>query len=307
MTRTPRPSGRRTRVALSGTLSSTVALALILAGCSSSNSGSSSESGQSGDSGKSVAAAGSTAAVAGKVFVVPQQQGGTPPYTFSEGGAPIGILPDLAIAEGKAMGSATKNEQTSFEASLLGLKRGIYAWVPGADVTAERLKSFDFATTLRDSYTLKVPVAGPTIGSSISDLCGHTLGVVTGSSPVSFLQDQSKTCRQSGKKPIVVKTFTDYATASLAAKGNRVDAAVVSTSTLGYENKKNPGVWKQTGPKFNFVDIGDATPKGNGTAQRLAASINKLIADGTYAKILAKYGASDLAIKKSVVNPTPKG
>ena len=34
--------------------------------------------------------------------------------------------------------------------------------------------------------------------------------------------------------------------------------------------------------------IGDATPKGNGMAQKLAEAINKLIADGTYAKILAQ-------------------
>lgn len=304
MTRTPRPRSGRTRLVLSAALSSTVAL--TLAGCASSGADSSSASAKSGHSGSGAAAASPAGASAGKVFVVPQQQGGTPPYTFSEGGKPVGILPELALAVGKAMGGTTKNEQTSFEASLLGLKRGIYAWVPGADVTAERLKSFDFATSLRDSYTLKVPAGGPTIGSSISDLCGHTLGVVTGSSPVSFLQSQSTACQKSGKHPIIVQTFADYATAALAAKSNRVDAAVVSTSTLGYENKQTPGVWKQTGPKFNFVDIGDATPKGNGMAQRLAIGINKMIADGTYAKILAKYGASDLAITKSVVNPSPK-
>jgi polar amino acid transport system substrate-binding protein len=82
--------------------------------------------------------------------------------------------------------------------------------------------------------------------------------------------------------------------------------AVLSTSTVGYQIKTDPGVWKETGPKFNYVIIGDATLKGNGMAQKLADAINKMIADGTYAKILAQWGASDLAITKSVINPTPE-
>ena len=83
--------------------------------------------------------------------------------------------------------------------------------------------------------------------------------------------------------------------------------AVLSTSTAGYQIKTDPGVWKETGPKFDYVIIGDATPKGNGMAQKLAEAINKLIADGTYAKILAQWGASGLAVTKSVVNPAPEG
>ncbi len=238
---------------------------------------------------------------------MPQQQGTALPYVAtSSAGQLEGILPALALAEGPAMGGATKNVTTSFESSLLGLKRKIYAWVPGADVTAERLKSFDFATTLRDSYTFEAPAGGVTIGNSMMDLCGHSVGVVAASSPVAVLQTQSGACTKAGKKPINVQTFADYATAGLAAKSHRVDVAVLSTSTVGYQIKTDPGVWKETGPKFDYVIIGDATPKGNGMAQKLADAVNKLIADGTYAKILAQYGASDLAIKKSVVNPTPE-
>ncbi len=239
-------------------------------------------------------------------YTVPQQQGTAFPYVAtSSKGQLEGILPTLALAEGAAMGATTKNVTTSFESSLLGLKRKIYAWVPGADVTADRLKSFDFATTLRDSYTFEAPAGGVTIGNSMMAVCGHSVGVVAASSPVKVLQTQSTTCTNAGKKAIDVQTFADYATASLAAKSHRVDVAVLSTSSIGYQIKSDPGVWKQTGPKFNYVIIGDATPKGNGMAQKLADAINRLIADGTYAKILAKYGASDLAITKSVINPKP--
>lgn len=244
----------------------------------------------------------------GGTYTVPQQQGTAMPYVSTNAKNQLeGILPGLALAEGTALGGKTKNVTTTFESSLLGLKRKIYAWVPGADVTAERLKSFDFATTLQDSYSFVTSTGGVTIGSTMLDVCGHSVGVVSASSPVATLQAQSKTCTNAGKKAIKVQTFADYATAGLAAKSGRVDVAVLSTSSAGYQIKTQPGVWKTTGPKFDFVIIGDATPKGNGMAQKLADAINKMIADGTYAKVLAQYGASDLAITKSVVNPAPKG
>ena len=121
---------------------------------------------------------------------MPQQQGTALPYVAtSSNGQLEGILPAMALAEGTALGGRTKNVTTSFESSLLGLTRHIYAWVPGADVTAVRLKSFDFATTLRDSYSFVAPAGGVTIGNSMMDLCGHSVGVVAASSPVAVLQN----------------------------------------------------------------------------------------------------------------------
>lgn len=230
------------------------------------------------------------------------------PYVSTNSAGQLeGILPALALAQGEAMGGTTNNVTTSFEAALLGLSRNIYSWVPGADVTKERLEKFDFATTLRDSYSFMGPVGGVTIGDSMMDVCGHSVGVVAASGPVTVLQTQSADCEKAGKEPIDIQSFADYATAGLAAKSHRVDVAVVSTSTAGYQIKTDPGVWAQTGPKFNFVIIGDASPKGSGMAQRMADATNKMIADGTYAKILAQFGASDLAITESVVNPKPEG
>lgn len=280
------------------------AMALGLAACASSGSSSSSSQASAPATSSNSAGAASGAAT----YTVPQQEGAALPYVAtSSSGQLEGILPALALAEGTAMGATIKNVTTSFENSLLGLTRGIYSWVPGADVTAARLKSYDFATTLQDSYTFEAPADGVTIGDSMMDVCGDSIGVVAASSPVTVLQAQSAECTKAGKKAISVQTFTDYATAQLAAKSGRVDAAVLNTSSIGYQIKTEPGVWKETGPKFDYVIIGDATPKGNGMAQKLAAAVNKMIADGTYAKILAQYGASGLAITKSVVNPAPEG
>ena len=45
------------------------------------------------------------------------------------------------------------------------------------------------------------------------------------------------------------------------------------------------------------------TEKGSGIAKPVAAAINELIADGTYAKWLQAYNLSNEAVKTSEVNP----
>ncbi|MEU3166111.1 transporter substrate-binding domain-containing protein [Streptosporangium sp. NPDC006930] len=240
-----------------------------------------------------------------QVYVIPQQVG-VPPYSFlDDGGKLAGLLPDLSTALGEEMGVTVKNEQASFENSLLGLQRGAYAWVPGADVTAERLKKFDFATTLIESYGFRVKADGITIGDSLDDLCGVSVAVTAGSSPVSTLKDQSKKCEAAGKKPVDVQTFADQATADLAVKSGRTDASTATSSGLGYQTRTEPGVWKITGPIYQAIDIGFASMKGDGMAAKLQQATEALIKNGTYAKILAKYGTENMSIKSSVINPEP--
>ncbi|MEO3781388.1 transporter substrate-binding domain-containing protein [Micromonospora sp. B11E3] len=242
---------------------------------------------------------------AGGTLVIPQQVG-VPPYSFlDEGGELAGLLPDLSIALGEAMGMEVENEQASFENSLLGLQRGTYDWVPGADVTAERLEKFDFATTLIESYGFRVKDGGIDIGDSMDDLCGLSIAVTAGSSPVPVLRDQSETCEEVGNDPIDVQTFADQATADLAVKSGRADAVTATSSGLAHQVTTEPGVWKITGPIYQGIDIGFAVMKGDDMAQKLVEATNEIIENGTYAEILAKYGAEKMAIETSVLNPEP--
>ncbi|MBM7518411.1 transporter substrate-binding domain-containing protein [Nocardioides nitrophenolicus] len=240
-----------------------------------------------------------------KTLVIPQQVG-VPPYSYlDDKGELAGLLPDLSTALGEAMGFEVDNEQASFENGLLGLQRGTYDWVPGVDVTAERLAKFDFATNLVESYGFRVKDGGIDIGDTMEDLCGLSVAVTAGSSPVPVLQDLSKTCKGDGKDPIDVQTFADQATADLAVKSGRADTVTATSSGLAYQVTTEPGVWKITGPIYQAIDIGFAVMKGDDMAEKLVQATDDIIADGTYAEILAKYGAEKMAVEKSVLNPEP--
>ena len=51
------------------------------------------------------------------------------------------------------------------------------------------------------------------------------------------------------------------------------------------------------------TNIAATTKKGNGFAVAAAAGLNHLIEDGSYAKILDRWGLSEEAVAKSELNP----
>lgn len=276
------------------------AAAALLTGCSSTTGPSAASTSTSSSSAATVKL---PDAFAGKSLVAPAVTG-YPPYAYLDGGKIVGISTDLATAVGGPWGTKVTLKQDSFENALLGVNSGTYFGAFGADVTAEREKTFDQVSFLEDHYQF-MGLKGTDLGSAMDDLCGMKISVVAADSAIPVLQDQSKTCTGAGKEAITVQTFADQGAATLAVTSKQVDATTATLTNLGYISKQSAGQFSIGGPKYQFVLIGIATKKGNGMAQALADSINELIANGEYATILKKYGVEGDAIDKAEVNPDP--
>lgn len=271
--------------------------AALLTGCSSSGSQPSSSPSSSQATVKL------PSSFAGQELVAPAVTG-YPPYAYLEGGKIVGISTDLATAVGGPFGTKVTLKQDSFENALLGVNRGTYFGAFGADVTADREKSFDQVSFLEDHYQF-MGLKGANLGSTMDDLCGLKISVVAADSAIPVLKDQSQKCTAAGKKAIEVQTFADQGAATLAVSSKQVDATTATLTNLGYISKQSKDQFTIGGPKYQFVLIGIATKKGNGMAQALADAINELIANGEYAKILQRYGVQGDAIEKAEVNPNP--
>ena len=231
---------------------------------------------------------------------------GYPPYAFlTKTNQIAGIDPDLSTALGGPLGKPVHLQVASFENSLLGLQRGTYFMVTGSDITAAREKTLDMVSYLADHYEFMTLSSKPPIGPSITALCGMTISTVAADSSIPVLQADSKTCTSKGKKAITVTTFPDQGSAVLAVESGRADATTATVTNLGYVASQSKGKFRLSGPKYNYVYIGIATKKGNGVAQALAKAINVLIKNGTYHKILARYGVTDDAVTQALVNPNP--
>jgi polar amino acid transport system substrate-binding protein len=286
-------------------------IAVLAAACSSGSSSSSSASG-AGSTASATASgtASATASVAlpaafkGKTLVSPVVNG-YPPYAYQSGGNTVGIDPDLSKALAGPFGQPISIQVVSFEDSLLGVQKGSFFMVTGADITAAREKTFDMVPYLADHYEFASLATKPALGTSVTDLCGLTISTVAADSSIPILNSDSSTCTSAGKKAITVTTFPDQGSAVLAVESGRADATTATVTNLGYLNTTQPGKFRLGGPSYDFVYIGLAAEKGNGMGQALAAGINALIADGTYAAILQKYGVEADAITHATVNPNP--
>jgi polar amino acid transport system substrate-binding protein len=281
------------------------AAAVLAAGCSSSGNAGADKTPQGQGPAATTGTGTSRSAQSCTRFTIPQQTG-IPPLGFVGADNKLtGVLPDLTNAIGQVMGCEVNNQATAWENALLGLQSGKFDGVPGANITAERLQKFDFALLMLDHYGFLQMAAGSQVPNTMDALCGLTIGTTSGNVSVAALQDQSAKCTASGKKAIDVKTFPDGAATTLALTGGHVDLTTDGMATIGYQALQSNGKLRVTGPSYLFAQIGWAAQKGSGNAEKVAAAFNKLIADGTYRKILDKYGLGSDAMKQSVVNPTP--
>lgn len=278
-------------------------VAVLASACGSGSSGSSAGTGSSGGS-SAPAAVTLPAALKGKQLVSPVSPG-YPPYAYESGGKVIGIDPDISTALDKPFGQSIQVASVSFEDALLGLSKGSYFMVTGADITAAREKTYDMVPYLADHYEFAWLAGKPAIGTAVTDLCGLTISTVAADSSIAVLKSDSSTCTSGGKKPITVTTFPDQGSAVLAVQSGRADATTATVTNLGYVSTTAPGKFHLGGPTYNYVYIGLATKKGTKVAQAVASGVNALIADGQYAAILKKYGVTADAIKKATVNPNP--
>lgn len=247
------------------------------------------------------AADGTTAAdeTDGGTYAIPQQSG-VPPWAFTDAGDNlIGLSPELTLGLAPHLAVTIENERNSWENALLGLESEKYVFVPGAGITDERLRTFDFAVAMRDGYGFKVKAGNAEIPDDMSGLCGLSIGLPAGASVIPALEEQSDACTQAGEDPLDLKTFPDWASADLAAQSGQIDAATATISSMNWQARENPDAWTVTGPEYAFQEIGFAVLKGSDWGPRLVDAFNGMIEDGSYAEIFDGLDLASMMVDES--------
>ena len=66
--------------------------------------------------------------------------------------------------------------------------------------------------------------------------------------------------------------------------------------------QQSNGQFELTGTPFAEAPYGIALPKDNGMAQAVLAGVKAMIADGSYTKVMTKWGVQSGAITNPVIN-----
>ncbi|MBF8192460.1 ABC transporter substrate-binding protein [Nonomuraea sp. K274] len=245
---------------------------------------------------------------AGKLVSV--NNGSFPPYEIAgaDGRSLTGAAADMSEALGQLLG--VKIEHVTVDglpSSLTGIASGRYDFAIGpVGDFRDRQKSNDFVDWVKEYVVFAVPKGNPDKIGSVEDTCGLKISVMAGGSAESVIKGQSETCAKEGKPKIGVQSYKDQPTSVLAVSSGRADAFFSSQAPLTYFVGQAGGKLELAGKgqRNGFDDLYQGAVVGKDSPLRdvLKDGIQQLMDNGTYAKIMDRWGTGDNKIDQAGVN-----
>ncbi|WP_426975482.1 ABC transporter substrate-binding protein [Pseudarthrobacter sp. O4] len=221
---------------------------------------------------------------------------------------PVGNEVDIAVALAQSLGLEAEIVPTAWADWPLGVDSGKYeAVLSNVTVTEERKLKFDFAS-YRDDKLGFYAKADSSIGKveAAEDVAGKRVIVGSGTNQESILLRWDEENKKKGLKPVEFQYYDDDSASQLALQSGRADLTFGPNATAAFKaatDAKTKLVGLVDGGWPLKASIAATTKKGNGFAAAAAAGLNHLIEDGSYAKILDRWGLSSEAVTKSELNP----
>ena len=107
-------------------------------------------------------------------------------------------------------------------------------------------------------------------------------------------------CTTTGKAPIAVSELQAQTDVTLALTANRVVAMLADSPVVAYAAKTTEGAVEVVGEPYDTAPYGIVLAKNQGDfGKALQGAVQSLIDDGTYGKILEKWGVQAGAIPTS--------
>ncbi len=244
------------------------------------------------------------AAVKSKGTLTVAMDASYPPDEFiaSNGHTVVGMDADLSNAVVAAMGLKAKLVNATFDTIIPGLQAGKYD-IGASSFTdnKKREKVVDFVDYFTAGEAFFTRANGGTSVTGLSDLCGKTVSVESGTTEETDAKTQSGLCTKAGKAKVSLLVFPTQTAANLALSSGRAQVAFADSTVADYQVKQSNGTFRLTGPVFGTAPYGLALPKSLGLTKAVQAGLEALVSDGTYKSILAKWGISSGAISASAM------
>jgi len=231
---------------------------------------------------------------------------GSPPDDFrNDKGEVAGWEVDILRAVSQSLGLTLDLRPTTFDSLIPGLQAKRFdAAVGQMGVTEVREKVVDMLGTLKSNELFAALADTNITVKSLDDLCGLTVATTRGSREVEFAKSHDDQCKALGKPPIDILAFNDGASAADSMISKRSQLFWIGSTAISYFVAQSHGKTKVVGSYTDLAYIGIAMPKGSDLAPALQAAVQHLIDDGTYQKIVQKWGLEGGAIKQAPLNPT---
>ena len=244
-------------------------------------------------------------AKAGKLVI-----GTSPNYAPNEfkddAGKPVGWAIEVGDAIAAKLGLKADYQVARFENIIPGIVGGkIDVGESSFTDTVVREKQVDFV----NYYVAGIQWASGT-GKTVDpdNACGLKVAVqATTYQDTVEVPAKSAACVKAGKPAIKkISLDTQDAAANAVALAQADAFSAVSPVTL-YGISKLKGKLQTAGKTFEAAPYGMAVAKGSGMAKAVQAALQSMVDDGSYGKILDKWGVADGGIKEITINAAAKG
>ncbi|MCP2635441.1 ABC transporter substrate-binding protein [Microbacterium sp. HD4P20] len=217
-----------------------------------------------------------------------------------------GSQPEEVRLIGEVLGVEIVFEDIKFDALFPALEsERVDMAAASLGITAERLETVDFVSDFQGGTTLLVPDGNPE-DISIETLCGHTAGVLKGSTEeVLTIPEWNAACLETGEPAIDVQTFPTAADAVLALSSGRVEATVSALPPAVYQASQSDGAMEALDENYKPSPWGLAFPKGSELPDAVAAALQKLMDEGVYVENLERFGVEVGAIETAEIYTDP--
>jgi len=226
-------------------------------------------------------------------------------YLDTDGKTVIGWDVDLFDAIAAKLGLKTKWVTAPFDTLIQNVGSGKFEiGVSSFTINADRVKQATMISYFTAGTQWATQKGNPS-GISPDDACGHKVAVQKGTVQVVDLTARSKKCKAAGKKGLTIDQYAAQDAATSAVVAKKDDAMLADSPICAYAVDKTNGELELLGDIYDAAPYGFVVPKdATDFAKAIQGAVQKMIGDGSYKKILDKWGVSGGAITTSEINPS---
>ena len=210
-----------------------------------------------------------------------------------------GMDVDLGKAIGDVLGVKFEYTNVSFDSIIPALGNRFDIGMSSFTDNKDREKVVDMVDYFSAGTSFMAPSNSSLNPSSVADLCGKTVAVEKGTTQLDDLTAQKKKCK------LNILAFPDQNAANLALSSGRADAGMSDSPVAAYIAKQSNGAIKVVGSAYGTAPYGIAVPKDSahaGLADAISMALQDLSDNGTYQKILEKWGIQAGAVTSFGLN-----
>jgi polar amino acid transport system substrate-binding protein len=221
-------------------------------------------------------------------------------FTDTDGNTVIGWDVELGTAVAQKLGLTAEFQNSAFSGIIPGIAGAKYELgMSSFSINDERVQTVDMVSYYSAGTSLAVKSGNPE-GIKADDLCGKAVGVQAGTVQVDDVAARNTQCTTTGKAPIAVSELQAQTDVTLALTANRVVAMLADSPVAAYAAKTTEGAVEVVGEPYDTAPYGIVLAKNQGDfGKALQGAVQSLIDDGTYGKILEKWGVQAGAIPTS--------